>query len=335
MRIPEIIENKRNKYLYLNQNHPIGIIKNLIDSVFEKDFSRFDKMSDVVSVEDNFDKLLIPKEHPSRRKQDTFYLSENEVLRTHTSAHQNEILSNGIEKFLVCGDVFRRDSIDKYHYPVFHQMEGVCICENPKEDLHFQLKKIVNVLFGNVETRITDSYFPFTEPSWEYEILYQGSWLEILGCGQVHSKILENCGYKNKKAWAFGLGLERLAMVLFGIPDIRLFWSEDKRFISQFEEGIVKKFIPYSIYPSCYKDISFWITNDFSYNGFCDLIRDIGGDLIENVSLLDEFKKENKISQCYRIVYCSMDRNLTNEEINNLQSKIREKVVSEFNVELR
>lgn len=108
--------------------------------------------------------------------------------------------------------------------------------------------------------RWNSEYFPFTDPSFELEVLFHGKWLEVLGCGVVHKEVMANGKRSEDFGWAFGLGLERLAMVLFGIPDIRLFWTEDVRFSSQFHES--KKhmtFVPYSKYPICYKDVSFWL----------------------------------------------------------------------------
>ena len=114
-------------------------------------------------------------------------------------------------------------------------------------------------LFGDVPMRWNDDYFPFTEPSFELEVYYNDAWLEVLGCGVIHPEVLDNAELSGKQGWAFGLGLERLAMVLFGIPDIRLFWSTDPRFQSQFTDGKITTFFPYSKYPSCYKDVSFWL----------------------------------------------------------------------------
>lgn len=132
-------------------------------------------------------------------------------------------------------------------------------------------------------------------------------------------------------------GLERLALVLFDIPDIRLFWTDDARFHSQFRSGKIDKFKPYSKFPPCIKDISFWVPSTFHPNDLYEVIRSIGGDLIESVSLVDKFThpKTNKDSHCYRINYRSMDRSLTNEEINALQESVRQQVVDKLNVELR
>ncbi len=119
-------------------------------------------------------------------------------------------------------------------------------------------------LFGNdVEMRWNKDYFPFTDPSFELEVLFNGAWMEVLGCGVIHKEVLQNANKPNECGWAFGLGLERLAMVLFGIPDIRLFWTHDQRFLSQFKENDSRtKFVPYSKFPLCYKDVSFWLPSE-------------------------------------------------------------------------
>lgn len=106
----------------------------------------------------------------------------------------------------------------------------------------------------------------------------------MLGCGVLEQQIVRNAGIGEEVGWAFGLGLERLAMVLFDIPDIRLFWSKDQRFISQFKDGEITKFKPYSKYPGCYKDVSFWHGEDFHENNLCEVVRDVAGDLVEQVN---------------------------------------------------
>jgi len=159
----------------------------------------------------------------------------------------------------------------------------------------------------------------------------------VLGCGVIHSGVLSNVGKEDRHGWAFGLGLERLAMVLFTIPDIRLFWSDDKRFVSQFKEGQITTFKPYSKYPPCYKDISMWITPEFEPNDFFEIARGVAGELIEKMDLVDEFTnpKTGKTSHCYRITYRSMDRSLEDAEINSLQENLREQAAETLDIELR
>lgn len=325
--IPENIKNKIGRNLYEIPNHLLCVIKELIYSQFSN-FQKFERFSPEVSVEDNFNSLLIPENHSSRSKSDTFYIDGEKVLRTHTSAHQNYLLKLGWRKFLVCGDVYRKDEIDKNHYPVFHQIEGVSLGENSLERLKEDLSKLINSLFPNCNYKFVDSYFPFTEPSFEIEVFYNGAWLEILGCGKIHTQILKNCNIEGE-GYAFGLGLERLAMVLFDIPDIRYFWSEDERFLSQFAAGTVSKFKPYSKYPPVYKDISFWIPDDFSSNSLFLIIRNITGDLIEDVSLIDTFVKNDKTSNTFRLSFRSLDRTLTDDEINRLYFQIRHSLTEE------
>ena len=334
------IKSKMDRNLHNQKNHPLEIIKRKIYEYFGNEFETFDNFNPIVSTEDNFDKLRIEKDHPSRSLSDTYYVNEKTVLRTHTSAHQNELLQKGIKKFLVTGDVYRKDEINSTHYPVFHQTEGICIFENG-EDAKVELKKIlgglIEHLFPGCTYRFNDDYFPFTEPSFEVEVEFNDDWLEVLGCGVVHQEIMNNCDLGDKTGWAFGLGLERLAMILFKIPDIRYFWTTDKRFLKQFESGDVVIFQSYSKHPPCPKDISFWTSESFNYNEFCEIIREVGGDLVEEISLLDDFihPTSQKTSKCYRIIYRSPDRSLTNEEIDSLQQKIREQIVTQLNVEIR
>ncbi|KAH7432484.1 hypothetical protein KP509_07G024500 [Ceratopteris richardii] len=297
--VPDTVFSKLGLHLHRRDDHPLGILKNEIYKYFDEKFSgkyqKFDDLSPIVSVTSNFDDVLVPPDHVSRRYNDTYYINSDTVLRTHTSAHQAEKLREGCTHFLVTGDVYRRDSIDATHYPVFHQMEGFRVFSQAEweaagvdgtsfalQDLKETLEGLAKRLFGDVETRWVDTYFPFTNPSLELEIFFQGDWLEVLGCGVTEPAILENNGRAGTVAWAFGLGLERLAMVLFDIPDIRLFWSSDPRFTSQFKAGQLGiKFKPFSKYPPCYKDISFWINDAFTENNLCEVVRGIAGDLAE------------------------------------------------------
>lgn len=356
------------------------------------------------------------------------------------------------------------------------------------QQLKATLEGLAKHLFGDVECRWVDAYFPFTEPSFELEIFFEGDWLEVLGCGVTQQAILDANGNAGNVAWAFGLGLERLAMVLFDIPDIRhavgsparlsvctcadaprggklhfracevikkqalnpnlqcpallchllcvlqrcrrplyiepwrahwspadngnllscrLFWSDDRRFLDQFQAGDLRsKFKPFSKYPPVFKDIAFWITDDFTENNLAEIVRSAGvcirrrstkqetgaalgsqrsvygkalafavhkrrwshvraigfdsaeaparhfkgptfqatatsscagGDLVEEVKLIDEFenRKKGRTSNCFRIAYRSMERSLTDEEINAIQNEVRSEVASRLGVELR
>jgi len=333
--LPKHILDKIGRNLHLQENHPVNLVYRRILKLFTG-FDLFDELSPIVSIRNNFDLLRIPVDHPSRSKSDTYYVDSNNVLRTHTSAHQVDLLKAGHKSFLVCGDVYRKDTIDSTHYPVFHQLEGVKLCDNPEDDLKDTLSKIIKELFDS-EFRFKDDFFPFTHPSWEVEVNFENRWLEVLGCGVIHPEVLENAGITGKTGWAFGLGLDRLAMILYGIPDIRYLWSKDERFLNQFRAGLNNKFQPFSNQPICYKDIAFWLSELFNENEMFDLIRNIGGNLVESVELIDTFNdtKNNRISKCYRINFRDYERTLTNEEVNLYNSKIRDSVRDVFKVSIR
>lgn len=344
--IPSFIINKMDRKLHNQPGHPINIIKRIIYDYFSLmgEFETFDDLETVVSVEHNFDKLLIPLEHRSRTKSDTYYVTENTVLRTHTSAHQNELLSQGIKNFLVTGDVYRKDEIDATHYPIFHQMEGVMVVpdgKDPEAELLIILKGIVSTLFPNKEYRIKPDYFPFTDPSFEIEVNVtsdpigpdnvDGNWMEILGSGVVRDEIVKSNGLTEKFV-AFGLGLDRLAMILFNIPDIRILWSQHPRFAEQFT-GEIFKFVPFSQLECQTCDIAFWIPVEqiiegiwVKENDFFDFIQSECNDFISKVELIDKFVAAcGKVSRAYRLTYSPVDPSLKNgaifKEICNQYSK--------------
>jgi len=388
---PRILE-KVDMGLHKMPRHPLNLLRRRIQNYFYKEFvnrrgnpefSVWDSISPVVTTHQNFDSLLIPENHPSRVHHESYYVNQNTMLRAHTSAHQDELMRSGLDSFLVIGDVYRRDTIDATHYPVFHQVEGVRLFNEPqilkhinREDLnqpnqnwsvfegsghrnkvkqkeHTQaavvfmehalkntLLGLTKELFPDMEYRWVDAYFPFTHPSWELEIYHSGEWMEVLGCGVMEQQLLHNAGVGNKLGWAFGLGLERLAMKLYQIPDIRLFWSKDDGFLKQFDvenpaTPIIYKEV--SQFPPCKKDISFWISDIYTSNDFYDLVRNVGGDVIESVTLVDEFKhpKSGRVSHCYSINYRHMEKTLTNEEVNVLHKEVVKKAEQELLVQIR
>ena len=318
--ISNSIKQKIGISLHNKLAHPIKIIKEYIYNYFDNNlnikFDKFDNFDPYVSVENNFDLLRITSDHPSRSIHDTYYVNSDTVLRTHTSAHQNELLNKGYKNFLVTGDVYRKDEIDSKHFNIFHQMEGVCILSddvNPENELKKILTGLIEYLFPNKEYRFNLDYFPFTEPSFEVEVKFADKWLEILGCGVIHREILDRLNIK-QQGIAFGLGIERLAMILFDIPDIRYFWTNDVRFMEQFKDEKIIKFKPYPKLNPITKDISFWIdydevnllnSGDFAWkniNDFYEWVRDICNDNIANVTILDHFyhQKKNKYSMTFR-----------------------------------
>ena len=364
--IPKFIEDKISRKLHLQKNHPIEIIKNHIYSYFnglcDYKFITFDNLDPIVSIENNFDRLLIPKNHVTRTKSDSYYVNENQILRTHTSAHQNELLSLGYKSFLVTGDVFRKDEIDSSHYPIFHQMEMFTLIDNKCAD--DELKKIlsglIEYLFPNCNYRFNDDYFPFTNPSYEIEVEYRGKWMEILGCGIVEQQILLSNNITNTQAIASGFGLDRLAMIFCDIPDIRFLWSTHDRFLNQFSDGKLNKFHQYSEVPSQSKDISFYIPknklmlksyNELSddkkhiswldENDFYELIRNNIEDIIE-VKLIDSFynKKLDKYSRTYKLIYSPSDAEIKDPSeftkcVNISQDNLRDIIKNNLALELR
>ncbi|MDD4107266.1 MAG: hypothetical protein PHH93_00945 [Prolixibacteraceae bacterium] len=322
--ISKTINEKRVLKLHNNVNHPICQLKKKNQFYF-KDFKKFDALNEIVSINDNFDDLLIPQDHPACSVNDTYYVDEVHVLRTHASAHQNQLLKQGYTKFIVTGDVYRKDTINKTHYPVFHQMEGVKIVPDgmdPLLDLKITLEGLIKYLYPGMEYRFLDDYFPFTNPSLQIEVKQESDWMEVLGAVVIQPQILKNCGITGT-GWAFGLGIDRLLLSYCNIPDIRYLWTNDTRFISQSKNGITR-FKEYSKYPPELKNVSFWVnnyneTNESKWdlhNDFCKIIREVGKDLIENVSLIDKFSKSGKTSLAYRIIYRSNDRTLLNRKIN-------------------
>ena len=387
---PAILE-RTGRNLHRTPHHPITILKERIVHHFHTRhvnrvgnplYVHIDDVPPVVTTEQNFDSLYIPPDHISRQKQENYYINSTHLLRAHTSAHQRDFIKMGLDKFLLTGDVYRRDNIDSKHYPVFHQMEGVALLMKEElfkssgetlEILEQQLNEMIETddkqathtidgakmtelnlkaaledlirdLFGNdIETRWTSCYFPFTHPSYELEIKYKGEWLEVLGSGVMRQEILEQGGASHKIGWAFGLGLDRLAMLLFNIEDIRILWTTNERFINQFKNvgldpatNIV--FQKYSLLPPQVRDIAFWINDKaFSEKDFYDTVRDMCGDVIEKVELTDTFTHptSGRSSHCYRLVYCCTEGVTTRDDVNELQANLRRELPLRHDVELR
>ena len=199
-------------------------------------------VADGPEIEDdyhNFAALNIPEHHPARAMHDTFYCNADLLLRTHTSNVQIRYMNEHRPPLRVIapGRVYRCDS-DMTHTPMFHQVEGILVDEGITfAHLKGVLEDFAEHIFGaGVRTRFRPSYFPFTEPSAEVDIMGKNGWLEILGCGMVHPTVLENVGIDPRKyaGFAFGMGVERIAMLRYGINDIRMFFENDLRFLRQF-----------------------------------------------------------------------------------------------------
>ena len=188
----------------------------------------------------NFTALNIPDDHPAKADSDTLWVSDGVLLRTHTSPVQVRVMQGQQPPVaVICpGRVYRRDTQDATHSPIFHQVEGLLIDEGiTLADLKGTLDHVTKRLFGaNREIRLRSGYFPFTEPSVELDVSWGDGWMEILGAGMVDPNVLEQVGYDSTKVtgFAFGMGIERIAMLRHGIPDIRMLFDNDVRFLSQF-----------------------------------------------------------------------------------------------------
>jgi phenylalanyl-tRNA synthetase alpha chain len=222
--------------------HPITQTKRQIEAIFRSMGFRVTESPEIEAPWVNFDALNFLPDHPARDMQDTFFTERGHVLRTHTSGNQIRALMNAEPPIAVIhsGKVYRCDS-DSTHSPMFHQMEGILVGENiSMAHLKGTLQEFLVNLFGeSTKVRFRPSFFPFTEPSAEVDIecdfTGQG-WMEVLGCGMIHPNVLRNCNIDPEKytGFAFGLGLDRLAMLKFGITNIRLLYENDQRFLSQF-----------------------------------------------------------------------------------------------------
>ncbi|KAF2353354.1 Ferrodoxin-fold anticodon-binding domain [Trinorchestia longiramus] len=450
--------------LHRQQGHPLRHTKERLLQVLYKRyrnrrgnpvFAVIEDLPPVVTVRQNFDELLVPPDHVCRRRGDNYYINSGHLLRAHTSAHQSELLTSGLDNFVVVGDVYRRDQVDAFHYPVFHQMEGVKLYSAEElllegtgtgaggpeiltgapstdacsphtvvhqaahtqqavaaltTDLHTCLQAMATELFGQSECRpwqlsclvrvCSADGCLLTSPShsrpgswrcclttaglkcWDvascssvFSRLVRAGWVQGggrlgAGWGQVRCRLgagrgqgggklgtgrarvgaswvqagarVGATGVEGKVGWAFGLGLERWAMKLYDIPDIRLFWSTDSGFLSQFsfdDPNTPVKYKRVSVFPQCTNDISFWLPTDTPYdsNDFYDLVRQIGGDIVEQVGLVDNFKhpKTGRQSHCYRIVYRHMEKTLTQDEVNVVHRAIERAAAHTFSITIR
>ncbi|TSC94036.1 MAG: hypothetical protein CEN87_705 [Parcubacteria group bacterium Licking1014_1] len=321
-------------------------------------FADFDlvEFPKIVTIEQCFDLLNMSKDHPARKETDTYYLDDTHILRTHTTAFWSfylkdpEVLeklkTEGEIKAISKGIVFRKDEIDRNHFPAFHQIDGLLICKKDKRIIDQDVLKeaqadLAKGAFGSdIEYKFIEDNFPYTVESLEMDIMFKDEWLEVNGAGLVNPVVLKNFGLNPKvyNGWAFGFG-DRLAMIKMGIPDIRILWSDDPRITSQFKD-INSKYKEVSKYPEISRDISFVIDKNINLNNYYEIVRDFGGNLIEEVKLLDSYEDEKKFgkdkkSYTFRIVYRSLERTLTSGEINEIQEEIRAKTAQDLSAVLR
>lgn len=319
--------------------------------------SSFDVINipEIISTEILFDLFDFAPDHVARSKSDTYYVDDKHVLRTHDTVfwyyylnhpETKERIARGEKLGALCyGKVYRKDEIDRRHMNIFHQMggwylqpdsEGIMPIEALKDVLH---EIVVSVFGPDVKYQFLEDTFPYTDPSLQIEVEINGTWVEIMGGGMPKKSVLKKLGLEGYNGWAFGFGLERLAIISMELPDIRLLWSTDERVKKQLVLG--QKFKEVSKYPAIVRDISFLVdTAGFTPNDYFDVVRDVVGDLAEEMALIDEYENaakfgEGKKSYAYRVTYRSLDRTLTDEEVNALHKKLEEKTTEVFGATVR
>lgn len=240
----KISNDKNNIYEYSNQFanfHPIFLISNRIREWFVQNNYLEEKSLELENDYYNFEQLNIPKNHPARDMQDTLYLNDNILLRTHNTgvtARMLERYQNCEFSYFTIGKVYRNDEDDQTHSHQFTQVDFASVGKHNIQSLIWTIKSLLSYVFEEeIEIRMRPSFFPFTEPSMEIDILYKNKWIEVLGAGMINEEVLRLAGYKEPSKYrgiAGGIGIERLAMIKYGIKDIREFFNNDLRMIKQF-----------------------------------------------------------------------------------------------------
>jgi phenylalanyl-tRNA synthetase alpha chain len=322
------------------------------------DYQNFDtiEVPEIVRADMSFDLFDFPADHPARSQSDTYYVDSEHILRTHTTVMWNYYLAlESVKERMAKGElvgsfsygkVYRKDEVDRNHMNIFHQIDGWYLAPKDKElfgipELQKVLADIAQAVFGpEIKYRFNPDTFPYTDPSLEMEVEVNGRWVEVLGSGVVKGKVLENHGVDASKwnGWAFGFGLERLAIISMDLPDIRLLWSDDERVKSQLKLG--QKYKEVSKFPPVLRDISFVVPKTFILNDYFDLVREVGGEMVEQVELLDKYENvekfgAEKISYTFRITYRHLERTLTNDEVNAVHAQLEERTEKEFGAEIR
>jgi phenylalanyl-tRNA synthetase alpha chain len=222
------------------RKHPLIKVADEIKAIFTSFGFTIEDGPEIETDYYNFEALNIPKNHPARAMQDTLYVTDDIVLRTHTSPVQIRVMEEQEPpiRIIAPGRVYRRDTPDATHSPFFHQVEGLMVGEDVTfADMKGVIQAFAHRIFGkDAKVRFRPSYFPFTEPSAEYDVWFNGKWMEISGCGMVHPNVFRAVGVDPEKysGYAFGMGIDRVAMLKYGVDDIRLFFENDMRFLNQF-----------------------------------------------------------------------------------------------------
>lgn len=341
-------------------NSPLHAV---ISAVLSLDcFARFDiiKTPEIISPRVVFDLFNFPTDHSARSASDTYYVDDNHILRPHTSMMwkyyfdideaREKLNKNGLVGALSYGKIYRRDEIDWQHSNVSHQFDGLFVCDKSiadikQADLEDVCREATGALLGeNRREQVLVDTFPYTDPSIEFQIQWDDDqWVEVNGAGIVHPQVLENLNIdsQNYNGWAFGFGVDRLAMLKMRIPDIRLLRSQDPRVTSQLAD-FNKIYEPVSKYPPVIRDISFIVEKDkYDLNGYYELVREVvGGDYVEEVELLDKYENEEKfgtgkISYTFRVMYRHLEKTLTSEEVNALHEKLHQATEEKYGAKVR
>lgn len=317
---------------------------------------------EIVPSHVSFDLFDFEPGHPVRSESDTYYVDKENILRTHDTVfwyyylnlpEVKEKIQNGESFGTICyGKVYRKDEVDSRHMNVFHQIGGWYLAPDSEnvsfDDLKNALSDVAKGVYGpDAKIRFNEDTFPYTDPSLEVEVNVKGTaaegpargeWLEILGGGMPKKSVLKNMGVEGYSGWAFGFGVERLAIASMALPDIRLLWSEDERVKKQLKLGQVYEEV--SKFPPALRDISFIVSKDFVPNDYFDMVRDVADDLVEEIELIDEYENDEKFgadkkSYAYRITYRSIDRTLTNDEVEKLHKEVERRTEEQFNATVR
>ncbi|EAQ84015.1 hypothetical protein CHGG_10419 [Chaetomium globosum CBS 148.51] len=311
-----------------------------IESVFPRPtYKYYNEFDPVVSTYENFDSLGFPPDHPGRARTDTYYINKDTLLRTHTSAHEAGALPGERERRMEGARVWDRTKVPN------GDLAAAVLADLDQLPKHNMKVEDPNPPFHPERNPLQAEHHTPAEAAAVAAHLKRS--LELMQA--LHA----NAGRPSQMGWAFGIGLERIAMLLFRVPDIRLFWSRDERFLAQFQgledaglEGL-RLFVPFSKYPACYKDVSFWLGGgggtggeggaEWHENDLMEVVRDAAGDCVEDVSLVDEFThpKTGRRSMCYRINYRSLEKTLTNTETNEMHDRVVKGLVGRLGVEIR
>ena len=358
---------KQKVYEYFQKNH--------VDQNRNPLFTTFDDLSPVTTQAQNFDYCLMPDGHKDRSEDENIFINEQTMLRCHMTAHVVDLIEKGYSRFLCSGDVYRYDMYDNTHSDLFHQTEVTSLFT--ADELHLRevfdktirmstsdteerqlvhteeavtaisskVKEIVeDIILGEllagegIKYRWVDNYLPFSRPDFDMEVMFNDEWLEIASAGMLKQEIVDRAGATDKINWNFALGLDRIAMVLFKIPDIRLLSSSDERVLASLSENPGG----YSStgHPFHWKELVFWIPYDIgSYSferKFYQFLRMVAGDSVERVMLVDNYQhpETKQVQHRYRITYRKWEKPMGKEDVDMCHDSIKKQAEKYLKIEL-